>query len=336
VNFRKLGRTSLTVSELGFGCGVTAGMMTQGPPLEQIYAVKRALALGINYFDTAPIYGETLSEQNLGKALRVVGAEPYIATKVALSLSDLDDIKGSIFRSVKGSLERLGRSQVSIVFLHNRVGRQRAPRPDIGSGALLALKDIFGPNGVLDAFRSLQDNGLTQYFGCCAYGGDMGTVEQLVDSNAFDAVLVNYSVLNTSAWSRGQVRVRNYETIGKKSAESGLGVVALRILEAGALSGNDLAQFAQNMQGSDRHETVRRAETITFFAQAYGLNPSELAIRFALGNSQMSTALLGFSNVEQIEEAANWAAKGPLSQKIINQLEALRAVDFRYDEFEAC
>ena len=64
-----MGRTGLNVSEVGFGCGNIGGLMIRGSHDEQIEAVGIALDLGINYFDTAPSYGNGISETNLGKVL---------------------------------------------------------------------------------------------------------------------------------------------------------------------------------------------------------------------------------------------------------------------------
>ena len=83
---RPLGRTGLSVPEIGFGCGPTAGLMVRGDAETRRDVVARALELGIDYFDTAPAYGGTLSEQNLGETLRALGAKPLIATKIVLEL----------------------------------------------------------------------------------------------------------------------------------------------------------------------------------------------------------------------------------------------------------
>ena len=66
MEYRLLGRTGLKVSEIGFGCGNIGGLIIRGSFEEQLEAVRIALDLGINYFDTAPSYGDGLSETNLG------------------------------------------------------------------------------------------------------------------------------------------------------------------------------------------------------------------------------------------------------------------------------
>ncbi|MDA1129307.1 MAG: aldo/keto reductase [Chloroflexi bacterium] len=81
MNYRELGGTGLQVSEIGFGCGGNAGLMVKGTPEQQREAVSRAPELGINYFDQAPDYGDGVSETNLGRVLKDLGAQPYITSR---------------------------------------------------------------------------------------------------------------------------------------------------------------------------------------------------------------------------------------------------------------
>jgi aryl-alcohol dehydrogenase-like predicted oxidoreductase len=270
VNRRALGRTGLAVSEIGFGCGPTAGLMVDGPPDRQRAVVSRALELGVDYFDTAPTYGDGASERNLGRHLRELGAVPAVATKVALTVADLDDIATTVERSVEASLARLGLPSVPIVQLHNRVGRERAPKAPFGTGALLTIDDVLGPGGVVDGFRRLRDRGLARWFGCSAFGGDRPEVERLVDSGAFDVVTVHYSLANPTAWRPAPDATPDYGGIGARAAAAGMGVIGLRVLEGGRLAGDAGA-----------------------------------ALRFALGNPDLSCVIVGFSDLGQVEQAAD-------------------------------
>ncbi len=94
MQYRTMGTTGLQVSEIGFGTGGTAGLMTAGSFKEQLQAVSRAMELGINYFDTAPDYGDGISESNLGKVLKELGVRPIITTKVEVRAENLGDIAG--------------------------------------------------------------------------------------------------------------------------------------------------------------------------------------------------------------------------------------------------
>jgi L-galactose dehydrogenase/L-glyceraldehyde 3-phosphate reductase len=327
VRRRVLGRTGLSVSEIGFGCGPTAGLIASGQRDAQRFAVQRALELGIDYFDTAPLYGFGESERALGELLRELRVTPHVATKVALTESDFGDIRGAIVRSVEGSLERLARPRVTVLHLHNRVGMQRAPRAEFGSGALLCVEDVLGPRGVAETFESLRAQGVVDFFGCSAYGGDMRAVEHVVDSGAFDCLQVHYSLLNTTAWERPPVSaaVRDYGGIAARAAAAGMGVVALRILEAGALT-DAKARDAPEARGTagapGETNDARRAS----LAALLGPAPlTETAVRFALSRREVATGLVGFSDVAQVEAAAAAAAKGALPEPLLARIAAWRA-----------
>ncbi|MFM9885972.1 MAG: aldo/keto reductase [Burkholderiales bacterium] len=330
---RSLGRTGLAVSEIGFGCGVTAGLMINAAPQARREAITRALDLGINYFDTAPVYGQSMSEQNLGEALSALGVQPIVATKVALEIADLDDITGAVVRSVEASLSRLRLPRLPLVQLHNRVGQQRSARGEIGSGAVLTIDDVLGERGVVGALRSLRKRGLVQWFGCCAYGGDRDAIERVIDSDTFDTMLVNYSMLNTTAWAAAprSGRLRDYGCVGARAAGLGIGIIALRVLEGGALSGRDGPHpISRGGASPDYPDMEFRAARV----QA-GLGEdsvSDTAIRFALSNPQVSTVLIGFSDAEQIEAAAACAIRGPLPAQVHAQIEQLRESDFGLSE----
>lgn len=104
MKYRVLGRTGIRVSEIGFGCGNVGGLMVRGSHEEQVEAVTRALELGIDYFDTAPSYGDGKSETSLGRVLEELSPDVTVATKVRIDAEDLDDILGAVERSLEASL----------------------------------------------------------------------------------------------------------------------------------------------------------------------------------------------------------------------------------------
>ncbi len=218
MKYRKLGRTGLEISEIGFGCGTSAGLMVSGPPDERRAAVERALERGITLFDTAPVYGDTLSEVHLAQALRELGAKPIISTKVALEVPDYDDLAGGVVRSLEGSLERLGVDVLPIVHMHNRVGPARMGKSPYGSGALLTLDDVLGKNGVVEGFERAKKRGLVRFIGCQAFGGDNALIEAVIDSGRFDSIIINYSMLNQSAWLDGRRSTRSSRTVASARA----------------------------------------------------------------------------------------------------------------------
>src|ERR1044072_8680600 len=111
---RKLGRTGLDVSLLGFGCGAVGGLMTKGGAADHERAVARAVELGINYFDTAQMYGDGESERNLGRVLKALKPNVYVGTKVRLPPTEPGRIGDAIAPSLDASLKRLQLERVDL------------------------------------------------------------------------------------------------------------------------------------------------------------------------------------------------------------------------------
>ena len=331
---RTLGRTGIQVSEIGFGCGPTAGLMVYGTPEEQTAAAQRAFDLGITYFDTAPIYGDYVSEENLGRALQTAGIRPQIATKVALELAALDDIRASVRKSVEDSLRRLRVDSVTSVQVHNRVASVRAAKADLGVGAQLTPDDVLGP--VLETLQKLRAEGKTQAIGCCAWGGEYDSVCQLLDSGAFDTVLVGYSILNPTSGRAAPAgfKGRDFGNVIDRAARNGTSAVVLKVLESGALTGaaqpHPTSVLARRPSGEFARNT-QRARALEFLAHD-GQTLAQAAIRFALGNPKVGVVLVGFSALDQVEEAANASTGSGLSDSELARIEELYRTDFALAE----
>ena len=133
MNYRRFGRTGLRVSEVVFGGGYVGGLMVLADEDTRRRVLHRALDAGINWIDTAPLYGQGRSEEAIGALLAELAEPPYLSTKVRLDLDTLSDIPGAIERSVHESLRRLrrvfGRSD-SAAQPDRHAPRQRRARRD--------------------------------------------------------------------------------------------------------------------------------------------------------------------------------------------------------------
>src|SRR5215218_9170437 len=114
MDMRTFGRSGLQLSVLGFGCGAVGGLMVKGDPADQERAVWQALELGINYFDTAQMYGNGESEKNLGRVFKALKPDAYVGTKVRLPPTEPGRIGEAIAASLEASLKRLQREQVDL------------------------------------------------------------------------------------------------------------------------------------------------------------------------------------------------------------------------------
>src|ERR1700690_1451334 len=105
MQLRIFGRTGMQLSMLGFGCGAVGGLMVRGDPADQERSVARAIAAGVNYFDTAPQYGNGESEKNLGRILQTLKpANVVVGTKVRLPSGEFGHIADAVTKSLEGSL----------------------------------------------------------------------------------------------------------------------------------------------------------------------------------------------------------------------------------------
>ncbi len=113
MEMRAYGRTGMTLSVLGFGCGAVGGLMVRGDPSDQERAIARAFDVGVNYFDTAVQYGNGESEKNLGRILQSLKpANAVVGTKVRLPSTGFGRIADTVTKSLEDSLTRLRRDRV--------------------------------------------------------------------------------------------------------------------------------------------------------------------------------------------------------------------------------
>ena len=329
---RDLGKTGLRVSALGYGAGAIGGLMVRGDPAEQTRAVARALEAGVTYFDTAPSYGDGRSEENLGRALRELGAweRVVVGTKVRLGPADLarpGAANAAIRRSAEQSLRRLGRDAVDLLQLHNpiRLGQPDPAATTVASGSAVSLGYAVGE--IAEGLRALVRDGLARHLGFTGLGEPPALLEA-VHTGPFETVQAYYNALNPSAGHPGASGgAQDFAGLIGHAAQAGLGVIAIRVLAAGALSlqparhanagdpGTPLAP------GADYDHDLQRARTIARLADELGLEgPLELALRFALAQPGLSTALVGYSDLAQLEAALRWAARGPLPPDAVDRV----------------
>jgi aryl-alcohol dehydrogenase-like predicted oxidoreductase len=274
----------------------------------------RALQAGINWFDTAATYGQGQSEANLGRVLEELDAAPrvHVATKVRLTADDLCDVRGAVRRSFEASLERLRLSQVTLLQLHNAVTLRRGDEP-----TSITPDDVLAPGGVAEAFEELRAEGRVLHLGLTGIGRPESLAE-VVRSGRFETMQTPYHLLNPSAGREMEdgFPETNYGNIIGQCARMGMGVLAIRVLAAGALAGSPPSPhtcktpfFPLALYERDRSRTARLKEA---FGPQCRL-PCE-AVRFALDHPQINSALIGFGETWQIDEAMEaLEAKAPFA-----------------------
>jgi aryl-alcohol dehydrogenase-like predicted oxidoreductase len=239
---------------------------------------------------------------------------------------------------VDESLERLDLPSVDLLYLHNRVGAERSGDGG-GAGTIggrLALRDVLGPRGVLEAFQGQRSEGKVRFLAFCSSGGDPAANRAIIEHGGFDCVQLSYSILEPTegrsppSGYRGEDHGQTIEFAG----EHQLGVVVIRVLGGGALSGAREPHPLNTGSGVQRTYAADagRAEALRFMHRPGEHTMAQAAIRYALTKPQVSTVLVGFSSIEQVEEAATASGQGPLSSADLGQIEELYGTDFRVRE----
>lgn len=216
--YTTLGRTNRKVSRIGFGgcpAGVKNYVETYDPGKtddygEGVRAARRAYELGINYFDTAPGYGNGLSEQIIGEALDgIPGENLFMATKVRYNEEP------DVFKSLEGSLTRLRREHIDLLQLHG----------DYYTKELTYT--LLQPGGMVEQMCRAKQEGLVQYLG---FTGECQNAEfyRLIDTGIFDVVQVQYNVLFQHPYDPFFQSGSMYYC-----EEKGMGIVTMRSLTSG-------------------------------------------------------------------------------------------------------
>lgn len=292
---RALGKTGIEVSELALGTwGLSGDAYGPLPDSEIDRVIDRAVAIGIDLFDTADVYGRGEMERRLGKRLK--GAGPtYVVTKIGTDRESLPPKKrfdpAYLRTAFERSQERLDREVVDVVLLHNPTVTAMRSKEAVGF-----LKD-------------LKREGKIRAFGVSAGSADVARAAMRDEA---DVIEIAYNVF---------VAQDLHEVAGDVS-ESGAGVLARSVLAHGLLAG----QWSQDREFyPDDHRFTRwtREELRTRIMQLEVLRPlvtgpvvslRSAALRFVLANKLVSSAVLGPRSVAQLDQLVREAGMPPYLQ----------------------
>jgi len=322
MEMRVFGRAGMRLSVLGFGCGAVGGLMVRADPLDQERTVARAIEAGVNYFDTAVLYGDGQSETNLGRVLQKLKPEGVVVgTKVRVPSGAV--IADAITKSLEGSLARLRLERVDILHLHN-------PITEAGGGSALSTAQVL--DDVVPAFERLRAQGKIRFSGISALG-DTQALHRVIDARAFDSAQAVYNMLNPSAAGAlpANYPAQDYGGMFDHTRDAGVGVVGIRVLAGGALSGSaerhPIAGPAPEPIGSAKGydaDIDRARRLMALVEEGFAASLTEAATRFALSHPAMGTILVGMATPQQFEDALAAVQKGPLPPAALERLSVLQ------------
>lgn len=290
--YRKLGKTNLDVSVLGLGCSGLGGVFGHIELNQAVRTLHCALDEGINYLDTAPFYGETRSETNVGIALKgVPRGRYYISSKVGrYGMTDHDFTYRRVKQGLEESLARLGCDYLDLVILH-----------DV---EFVPLEQVIGEG--LRALHDARQEGKLRYIG--ASGLPLKIFPALLSVAELDAVIsyAHYTLQNTML-----------EGMLPLLEAYHLGVINASPLALGLLTPQGPRDWHL---GSDRLKA--KCREAAEWCNRQGIDIAELGMQFALSNPRIHTTLSGALSETEVRKNVACVGKVPNPQLI----EALRHI----------
>ena len=314
MNYRKLGSTDLELSEIGLGCWAMGGGWGKTDDRESIAAARRALDLGINFFDTADVYGSGHSEQVLAKALGKNRKSAIIATKGGLVWDD----HGCLFRcssrhhlinAVEASLKRLKTDYIDLYQIH---------WPDPNTPFEVTMR----------AMDELVKSGKVRYVGVSNF--TRRQIKECLTVRQINSLQPPYNMF-----------MREIEKDFSFCKRHGIGIVTYGPLAYGLLTGKftketkfpetdwrsgklfpdpgDWQPHIDIFYGRQFRRNVRTVEKLKQIAKKLGKTVGQLSIAWVLSNPEVTSAIVGAKRPSQLEEnlgGAGWKLSKDDNSKI--------------------
>jgi voltage-dependent potassium channel beta subunit len=319
MNYRRLGRSGLKVSELSFGSWVTYG--NQLDTKAAVECMAAAWDRGVNFFDNAQVYAAGKSEEIMGEALAKAGwprLKYVVSTKFFWGITDGPNEKNTLNRkylldAIDGSLKRLKLDFVDLVYCH---------RPDPATPI----------EETVWAMHDMIERGKALYWGTSEWSAaDIVAAWQLADRHGLRKPVVEQPEYNLFHRERVEVEyARLYEDIG-------LGLTTWSPLASGLLTGKyrngvpadsrgaipRMKFLVDDLTDKAKNDAVARLDAI---AKELGCTLAQLSIAWCARNPRVSTVITGASRVSQVEEnlkAADVIAK--LTPQVMERIDSITA-----------
>ena len=314
MKYRTIGKTGIKVSEIGFGAWAIGGTWGKVNDDESRKALNAAVNSGINFFDTADVYGDGRSERLVGELKKKYGDQVHIATKAGRRLNphtavgyNYENIKGFVERSLKN----LNLREIELLQLH-------CPPWEV----------YYNPE-VFDSMDRLKEEGLI-----LNYGVSVEKVEEAIKASEYPGVSSVQIIFN-------MFRQRPSDYFFNLAEKKNIGIIARVPLASGLLTGkftgkeefeeDDHRRFNRNGEAFDRGETFAGVdfktgiETVNELRKYIpnGFTMTEFALKWILMHRQVSTVITGAKTIKQILENAHASEMPDLNDntmKIVNEM----------------
>ena len=291
---KKLGNSDLVISRIGFGAWALGGEWTYGwgkqDDRDSIRAIHHAIDRGINWIDTAPVYGLGRSESVVGEALRTAASRPFVFTKCGLVWDGDDEVSArltadSVRREVDDSLRRLGIETIDLYQVH-------WPNPD---------------EQIEDAWQAMDDArraGKIRYLGASNFSPDQ--LRRVRTIAPVTSLQPPYSMVFPEA----------DRDVLPFCEDHSIGVISYSPMASGLLTGKMTRERLANLADDDWRKDPAKAahfaeprfsrnlglvELATGIAAELGCTVPDVAIAWTLQNPAVTAAIVGLRSVEQVD-----------------------------------
>jgi aryl-alcohol dehydrogenase-like predicted oxidoreductase len=308
MRYRKLGRTRLDVSEIGYGAwGIGGSLWQDSDDRESVAALRRAIDLGLNFIDTALAYGSGHSENLVGQVVREAGRRVYVATKVppknqlwpAQPGIGIEEVfpYDYIMACTERSLRNLGLDVIDLQQLH------------------VWNPEWLGRDEWRRGFEDMKKAGKVRFVGVSINDHQPDSALELIRTGLIDTVQVIYNIFDQSP----------ERTLFPLCLEKNVGVLARVPLDEGSLTGTITqstvfapADFrADYFRGDRKAQVVQRVNALKKDLVGVEGSLPEIALRFCLSQPAVSTVIPGMRRVRNVESSCSVSDKEPLDQKTL-------------------
>jgi D-threo-aldose 1-dehydrogenase len=302
---RPLGRTGLAVTPLCVGAAPLGSMPQQfgyeTPAERGIATVRATIDSGINFLDTANIYGAGESERRIGAALAENDGLPegfVLATKVDRDEATGDFSGARMRRSAEESLERLGVDRFPLLHLHD---------PEH-----ITFAEAMAPGGPVETLLRLRDEGIAEHVGLA--GGPVGLMAKFLREVPFEVLVTHnrWSLLDRSA-----------EDLIDEAAERGVAVLNGAVFGGGLLARPPGESTTYAYREADE-EILLRARRMRAACERYGVPLPAAALQFSVRDRRVASTIVGTSRPERVAETVR-LAEHPVPEELWAELLALAA-----------
>lgn len=311
MNYRRLGKTGISVSEIGYGAwGIGGNQWRGGEDGESLRALHRALELGVNFIDTALAYNEGHSERLIAQVLRETKEEITVATKIppknrlwparpGIGIDEVFPYDYAI-ACTETSLKNLGVERIDLQQFH-----------------------VWNPEWIARdewrrAIEDLKSSGKVRFFGISINDHQPDSAIEAIQTGLIETVQVIYNIFDQSPETNLFPACEEYD----------IGVLARVPLDEGALTGTiseetqfDPGEFrAMYFRGDRKRQVVERVAALEKDLMNVTGDLAEIALRFCLSHQAVSTVIPGMRKIANVQANSRVSGIGPLPTQAVAEL----------------